>query len=167
MANKIPFRTAYSGQIKKHLSSGNPIQNEYSYTINSYGRKVLEKSGETDLYAKIQESLEETKIENILKRAAIGDTSVLRPDGIYADLTEMPNNLIEARAAIQNLENTWANLPQEMKAKYNNSVEDFIAASNTKQWAIDMGLIKEEAAPAKEEKTTPETKAKTEEAKNE
>lgn len=120
--------------------SGKPIEDVYGYEIDSYGRKVLVKTGETDLYAKIQESLEETKIENILARAAIGDNSVFRPDGIYADLTEMPSNLIEARQSIQKMENLWAGIPNEIKAKYNYDVGEFIGKAGTDGWLKDMGL---------------------------
>lgn len=126
------------------------MQDVYEYKIDKFGRKKLEKTGETNLYAKIQESLEETKIENILKRAAIGDMTVFRPDGIYADLTEMPSNLIEARQAMQNLENLWRDLDNEIKRKYHFDVEEFIGASGSDSWLRDMGLLQEK---------TPETPA--------
>ena len=142
-AIELPFRTAYSGQVKSECPSGSPYQDEYSYKIDSYGRKILEKTGETNLYAKIQESLEETKIENILKRAVAGDTSMLRPDGIYADLSEMPSNLLEARQAMQELENTWNGLDNDIKAKYHYDLDQFIGQSGTEGWLRDMGLLKE------------------------
>lgn len=147
MASKIPFRMPYDykfGRFTPENAStptGSPMQNEYSYKIDEYGRKILKKTGETDLYARIQESLEETKIENILKRVTMGDTSVLRPDGIYADLTEMPSNLIEARQAMQNLENIWGSLDNDIKRKYNFDVEEFIGASGSDSWLRDMGLL--------------------------
>lgn len=157
------FKSAYKHEHKIYSPNGSPIENEYSYKIDSFGRKILHKSGETNLYEKIQASLEDTKIENIIKRAVAGDTSMLRPDGIYADLTEMPNNLIEARQAIQELENTWYGLSQKLRNKYNNSVEDFIAASGTETWLKDMGLIKEKPAEKIVETTTTEEGATTNE----
>lgn len=155
MPSKIPFRTAYSGQIKKTAPNGNRYQNNYAYEIDNYGRKVLVKTGETDLYAKIQESLEETKIENILQRVAIGDNSVLRPDGIYADVSEVPTNLVEAMQQIQMLNNEWNKLDNETKRKYNFSVEEFVAAAGTEDWQRDMGLLKDET---KDKKTTEQPK---------
>lgn len=149
---KIKFFSAFNlPKEKKVTPNGRPEANEYGYEIDKYGRKILKKTGETNLYAKIQESLEETKIENILKRAAIGDTSVLRPDGIYADLTEVPSNLIEARQAMQNLENIWNGLSNDIKRKYNFDVEEFIGASGSDSWLRDMGLLEEH----KEEITAP------------
>lgn len=150
MSNKIPFRTAYDHQHDRNLPfpdytapSGSRYKNEYEYEIDSYGRKVLKKTGVTDQYAQIQEELEETKIENILRKAAIGDYSNFRPDGIYADISTMPNNMIEARQAMQQLENTWRKLSSEIKAKYNNNIEEFIAQAGTEAWQRDMGLLKE------------------------
>lgn len=163
MANKTVepiFRTAYSGQIRKITENGSPMQNEYAYKIDSYGRKVLEKTGETNLYEKIQASLEETKIENILKRAMAGDNSVFRPEGIYADISEMPSNLLEARQSMQQLENLWNGLDKEIKRKYNFDLDQFIGQSGSESWLRDMGLLpsaevtapKEEKAAVKEEK---------------
>lgn len=144
MATKtLPFRTAYSGQVRHKTEPGRRMQNEYGYVIDKFGRKVLVKTGETDQYETIQEALEDTKIENILQRASIGDMSVFRPDGIYEDLTQLPTNLIEARRAMQNLENLWQEVPQEVKNKYNNNLEEFIGASGSDGWLRDMGLIKE------------------------
>lgn len=140
------FRTAYSGQIRSCTETGSPMQDEYGYEIDKYGRKILVKTGETNLYEKIQESLEETKIENIIARVTTGDTSMLRPDGIYGDLTDIPNNLIEARQQMQKLENVWNELPRDIKEKYNFNVEEFVGAAGSDSWLRDMGLI---------EKTTP------------
>lgn len=152
--NKTTFKTAYNHDNGHDLPfppyatpSGKRMQDEYGYEIDKFGRKVLVKTGETDLYAKIQEELEETKIENILKRVAIGDTSVLRPDGIYADLTEMPGSLLEARQMMQELENTWNGLPNEIKKKYNYDVEQYIAAAGKEDWLRDMGLLEPDQEP--------------------
>ena len=70
-----------------------------------------------------------------------GDTSGLNANGTYMDTTQIPNNLIEARQAIQNLENVWTELNQELKNKYHNSVEEFVGASGSERWLRDMGLL--------------------------
>lgn len=165
-AKQNPFRSAYQFQFSRGVNedentpNGSPIDDTWGYEINAFGQKVLVRTGTTNVYAKIQENLEETKIENILARAAAGDTSVFRPEGIYADLTEMPSNLLEARQAMQQLENTWEGLPNELKKKYNYDLDQFIGASGSEQWLKDMGLLPsqaeavaeavQETAPAKE-----------------
>lgn len=145
MAKEIKaFKTAYGERERYTVPTGDGMEDVWEYQVNHFGRKILVKVGQRNLYDEIQASLEETKIENILARAASGE-NVFRPEGIYADVTTMPSNLIEARQAIQNLENTWQSIPNEIKRKYNNSLEDFIAASGSKEWSRDMGLLPTEA----------------------
>lgn len=161
-AKILPFRTAYSEQKRRTTESGRPMQNNYGYEIDKYGRKILVKQGETNLYEIIQESLEETKIENILKRVAMGDTTVMRPDGIYADMTEMPSNLIEARQQMQKLENIWNSLDIETRRKYNFDVEEFIGATGKEEWLRDMGLLKENQPNPVDDQIQPATQKGTE-----
>lgn len=141
MANKQSFKTPYGERERHFIEPGTGIEKEYGYTIDRFGRKVLECKGEKNLYEEIQMALEETKIENILARAMAGDTSGLNANGTYMDTTQIPNNLIEARQAIQNLENVWLGLSQELKNKYHNSVEEFVGASGSDGWLRDMGLL--------------------------
>lgn len=155
MASKIiPFKTAYGERERYCIPTGTGFEPTYGYEIDKYGQKVLVQTGETNMYEKIQESLEETKIENILKRVAMGDNSIMRPDGIYADLTESPKNLIQARQQMQQLENLWNGLDNEIKRKYDFSVEKFIGQSGKDEWLMDMGLLtKPEPEIVKEIKT--------------
>lgn len=82
------FKTAYSGRERYITPSGDRIETRYGY--NKKGE--LEATGTEDIYEKIQECAEETKIENILKRLTAGDTTVLRPDGIYEDVSMVPRD---------------------------------------------------------------------------
>ena len=145
---QLLFKTPYEKHERGIISSGNRYQDEYSYTKNKKGSTVLEKSGETDLYAKIQESLEETQIENIIRRVTAGDESMLRPQGIYTDCTQLPSNLIESQKAIMDLENVWAKLPIRTKEEYNFDKGEFVAAAGSERWMKSMGYTTE----TKEEK---------------
>ena len=142
--SKPIFKTAYGEREHYFIPTGNGIEPVYGYEINKYGQKELVQIGETNLYEKIQESLEETKIENILKRVVAGDTTILRPDGIYADISEAPKNLIEARQQIQKLENLWKDLPIDTKREYGMSIENFVNESGSEKWLKSMGLLKED-----------------------
>lgn len=161
-ASKTIFKTAYGERERHFIPTGDGIEEIWEYEINKYGQKVLVKTGEYSLYDQIQESLEETKIENILKRVAAGDTSVMRPDGIYADISETPKNLIEARQQMQKLENLWNGLDTEIKKKYNFDVEKFIGASGSESWLKDMGLL-----PVTENEIPASSEVKSEGASNE
>lgn len=147
MAVKKPiYKTAYTGHVRKHCSSGSPIKNEYEYEKDELGRKRLVVTGTTNVYEMIQAALPETKLENVLARAIAGDTSMLRPDGgVYADTTKIPNNLIESMQAIQKLENTWKKLDTKTKEKYHNDVEYFVGQAGSEEWLRDMGYLSKDA----------------------
>lgn len=138
------FITAYSEERrnKKKTPGGAETEPTYSYEVDKKGLKVLKQTGTKNVYEAIQEYLEETKIENVIQRVVAGDTSVLRPDAIYQDITNMPTNMIEAMNQIKNLEDTYNGLSDELKNKYQ-TIEDFVQASGTENWMKDMGYITE------------------------
>lgn len=138
------FITAYSEErrSKKYTPAGTETEPTYSYEVDKKGLKVLKKTGTKNVYEAIQEYLEDTKIENVIQRVVAGDTSVLRPDAIYQDITNIPTNMIEAMNQIKNLENTYNELSNELKNKYP-TIEDFVQASGTENWMKDMGYISE------------------------
>lgn len=162
MSKTLPeFLTAYGSRKNCYSPHGEIMEKTYGYVINKHGQKVLEVTGETNVYAKIQEYAEETKIENILARVAAGDNTVFRPDGMYEDITEAPKNLIEARKMMQKLEDTWTGLPQNIREKYDNDVEKFIGAAGNETWLKDMGIIPTETPKEISKEITTEVKEQT------
>lgn len=161
---KLPWRTAYSGQVRMVTETGKPTAPKYEHIINKHGLKELKQTGEINVYEKIQENLEESKLENIIARVVQGDTSALRPDGLYMDTSELPKNMIEARQAIQKMENTWQTLPVELRAKYNHNLDEFIAKAGKTEWLEDMGLLKKTES-VKANKQEPITRTETAETK--
>lgn len=140
----MKFITAYSNERRSNLPTpgGEEIEKTYGYEVDKKGLKVLKENGKKNVYEAIQEYLEETKIENIIQRVVQGDTTVLRPDAIYQDITNMPTNMIDAMNQVKALEKTYDNLPKEMKEKYP-TIEDFVQSSGTEKWMKDMGYITE------------------------
>lgn len=154
MTEKNPFIKPYEKRECASTPSGDMYEPTYGYEINKHGQKVLVITGETNVWEKVQEYLEETKIENILARAAAGDMTVFRPEGIYADASEVPKNLIEAQKAMQEMQNLWSQLDNDIKRKYDFDLEKFIGAAGNEEWLKDMGIIKE---PIKEQPEKTET----------
>lgn len=150
----MKFTSAYERNTAQETPSGTTERPTYGYKVNKIGVKQLVENGTENTYEKIQEHLEETKIENILARVVAGDTTMLRPEGIYADITEMPKSMIEAQQKITELENLWTTIPNEVKNIYNNSVEEFIGDSGSDKWLNAMGL---NGVNVEMEKTTNET----------
>lgn len=134
------FKTAYDKPKHYYIPSGETEVTTYTHHINKFGVKNLEETGKENIYEKIQSFADESRIENLINRVISGDVSVLRPDGQYIDCTKMPKNMAEAQAMIQDMHNVWNTLPIEIRAKYNHSVEEFVAKSGQKTWLQDMGL---------------------------
>lgn len=145
---KLAIRSAYSDHVRITVPSGDGYTQEYEYKLNEKGQKQLVPAGKTNTLEYIQQFKDEVSIDNILARVAVGDMSVFRPDGIYQDTTQIPNNLNDARKVMLELENYWKTLPQETRSKFGNSLETFIAEAGQAAWLENLGLptetIKEE-----------------------
>lgn len=114
---------------------GNEWHQEYRMAIDLTGHKYLEEDGKTNIYDKIQESLEETKIENIIRRAVGGDESALAVmHGTYMDTTNMPKSLAEMQQAIITATEEFYKLPIEIRQKFDQSPEQFIAEYGSEEW---------------------------------
>lgn len=133
--------------------AGSEWHQEYRVSIDLTGHKYLEEDGKTNIYDRIQESLEETKIENIIRRAVGGDESALAVmHGSYIDTTQMPKTLAEMQQAIINATNDFNKLPLEIRQKFDQSVEQYIAEYGTEIWAEKMKQPERlKSEPAKEE----------------
>ena len=73
--------------------TGNGKEPEYAYRIDENGMKTLEKVGEVDVYAQIQTYLEETKIENIIKRATHDPAAIGNQDWMNSETRTFPTLL--------------------------------------------------------------------------
>lgn len=139
------FYSAYDLPEKENISyspSGEENENTYAYEVDKKGLKQLVKTGETNVYEKIQAYAEETKIENIIQRVIAGDETVLRPNNIYADVSQHPKDMLEAMEQIHNLENTYNELSKEIKEKYP-TLESWVENSGTSEWMKLNGYIQE------------------------
>lgn len=145
---KTALRKPYTAVKKFHSISGERTRFTYEMEVNGRGVTELKVTGKEDIYEQIQGYKDEVTIDKILQRVAVGDMSDFRADGIYQDISEIPNNFIEARQSMQKLTNLWAKLKPEVKQKYNWNVEEFLAAAGQEAWLIDAGF--KEAAPALE-----------------
>lgn len=153
------FRTAYSGQQRAYSLTGDGHEPEYEYKVTDGGKELV-KIGETDVYALIQSRLEETKIENIIKRATY-DSTVLRDQdwqtsGQMVDISDMPTDYHTWYGLIMEAQKEFDRLPAETRIKWDNDVEKFVMSYGTEEWANKMGMTKPKSN--KEEVTNDEQK---------
>lgn len=112
--------------------TGDKMAPKYEMAIDSNGHKTLVQNGETNIYEIIQESLEGSKIENIIKRIMGGDFSDIRNGGVYMDTTELPKSLMEMQNLTIKMENAFMKLPLEERAKYNHNVGEYLKSLDEK-----------------------------------
>nr|CAI9750259.1 virion structural protein [Microvirus sp.] len=124
--------------------AGTYTEPEYTEYIDENGHLSLKQTGETPTYEMIQAALEETKIENIIRRATLGDpTALAATQGAYLDTTNMPTSLAEMQEAIIKTTNEFNDLPLEIRLKFDQSAEKYISMYGTEEWANIMGISKQ------------------------
>lgn len=110
--------------------------------VNVYRKEIDRKTGERrlvvdkqeDIYAKIQEYAEETKLSNILAKYNVNMMQRVKDaETQMVDLTNMPENLLEAMTTIDNAKYLWERQPKEFKAQFDNDFKKFIAGSENGQ----------------------------------
>lgn len=140
----------------KATEAGETVRRTYLWELNEKGEKVLRLDQVIDQQAEIDSYLEETKLENIIRRASIDPDIAARliPDmgGGLQDATEMPENLMELQNIMLRAEQIWDEIPKEIKLKFDNNVDKFVASFGTIDWAKNLGIYQEEQSeePKKE-----------------
>lgn len=118
-----------------YSNPGNPIQVTYSSKLDRSGNIIVFESGKTNLYEKIQEYANICDINNLVKRFESGDVTALNQrHASYMDLTEMPKDYFEMVNKINDAKNEFMNLPLEIRNKFDNDENKFIAAIGTNDW---------------------------------
>lgn len=138
-------RANHNEKERKETEAGRKVRLTFRWTYDDKGNKSLVQDEEIDRDAEIQSYLEETKIENIINRAAF-DPSIVQKLGAQLsdaepqDFTNMPSTLAEAQNLMIQAEQTWDKLPREFKQKFDNDVDKFIAGFGTADWMKALGL---------------------------
>lgn len=148
----------------KPTEAGESVRRTYFWERNEKGEKVLKLDQIIDQQAEIDSYLEETKIENIIRRASIDPNIAERiaPNlgGGIQDFTEAPHTLAELQNIMIRAEQVWKDVPKEIKIKFDNDVDKFIASFGTVEWAKNLGIYKEKETDVKTTEATEATEAK-------
>lgn len=152
----MKFRSAWDRGETTYAELGSETAPVYEYRIDKKtGKRKLQQVGETNIYEKIQASLESSKLENIIKRVTSGDvTALAQVEGQYIDITDLPTNMIELQNIIYKAQGEFEKLDAETRKKFENSVEKYISLYGSEEWADNMGFRKEAETPKEEAKET-------------
>lgn len=121
--------------------SGEGIREEYEYQYNEKNQKVLTKVREINSYLEIQQYKDDCDISKIIARAKAGDMSDFTGAGMYIDVTNLPDNLIDSQKEWQKMENFFYRQPVEVRKMYNNDINKFAADVGKTSWLINTGLL--------------------------
>lgn len=142
----------------KPTEAGESVRRTYLWERNEKGEKVLRLDQTIDQQAEIDSYLEETKIENIIRRASIDPdiAARIKPDlgGGIQDYTEAPQNLAELQSIMMRAEQIWEEVPREIKLKFDNDVDKFIASFGSVEWAENLGIMTKKAPEADSDENT-------------
>lgn len=125
----------------KHFYSnpGSPIKVTYGSRIDKLGNIIVEEKGKENLYDYIQSFAESCDINNIIKKFESGDLNALNQrKGEFMDLTEMPTDYFEMVNTINEAKYKFERLPIEVKQKFDNDPNKFIATIGTGDWYLKL-----------------------------
>lgn len=140
----MKYNSAYDRPKTEPAPTGDKYEYIYEMDIDENGHKILVKTDNMEnIYEKIQESLEETKIENIIRRAIGGDpTALAQTNGQYFDATDAPQSLAEAQRIIIQATENFFKLPLTIREKFDHSPEKYINEFGSESWIGKMdGII--------------------------
>lgn len=143
------FRTQFDPHDRVHVSPGNPIKTLYGPIFDDRGVMDLTVIGKANLYDEIQSHADSVDIHVLLKRyAETGDPGLFsRVQGAYGDFTQMPTTFAGALNTLIAAEQYFNGLPVEVRAQFNHSFEQFIAAMDKSDFSTRMGITPEAPSP--------------------
>lgn len=131
---KIVFRTQLSDDTSKFVSDcGKPTIEEYAVNIDKKTGVVDYKpTGEfRNVQDMIDAAYESVEIHSLMKRFQLGDTDVFNQrQGFYADVTDMPKNMAEMFARVNDCKEHFDSLPVDIKEEFNNSYTEYFSLMN-------------------------------------
>lgn len=135
------FRSVSSPPVAFASPTGSGEKPVYQVQLTPTGHKQVVMTGKTNLYARIQASLEESKVENIIRRFTSGDLSALDSvQGRFLDATSFPQSFAEMQNLVARVYSEFETLPLEVRAKFDHSPQRYMAAYGSETWADAVGL---------------------------
>lgn len=108
---------------------GTPTVPKYKSIVNGDGSITLIQDGVRYLQDEIQSYEEQCNVNNIMRRYVSGDVTALGAvQGTFADIFDIPKTRQEALQAIMDAQAAFAELPLEVRQRFNGSWEAFYLA---------------------------------------
>lgn len=121
----------------EYQNAGDPILIKYSSKVMDDGKIQLIPSGKVNIQEKIDSYRDSCDINIILRRLKNGDLSVMdafNASPIYGDFVDMPKSYREVLQFTIDAQKHFDELPAEIKAKFDNDYNEFMATAGTEDW---------------------------------
>lgn len=123
---------------------GSPIHQLYAPKVNKDGSLELVPSGTENTDEFIQAQCESTDIRTLIARVNTGDLSALNVhQGMFGDFTNMPKTYAELLQNQINGKAAFDKLPVDIKKKFDNDVNKFLASAGEDAWFDNLGIQRE------------------------
>lgn len=123
------YQTEYD-RIRPKTEAGDELLPVYQERTDQKGKTYLKKIGDTNVYEKIQASLEETQTYNIIERyKQTGDITLLNQrKTIYGDFTDIPNSPADLQNTLVKAQQAFDSLDRKVREAFENDAGMFTQA---------------------------------------
>ena len=119
----MKFDTKFDERPRKMCSHvGEPVKKQFVGRYDYNGNIELVEDGLRNVYDEIQSYADECSMDNILRRFAAGDVSVLsKSQGVFVDASQLPEHFVDMCNLVAEVERNFNLLPVEERAAYENN----------------------------------------------
>lgn len=129
----MKFNSTYNHGKTIPMPKCDPIQIQYDIFTNEDGIEYYKEVDRLNVYEKIQESKDGVLLSKIIDayKPKIDEYDLTKLNKLAVmDYTKTPTNLIDAMNFLKEQHIYFDSMPLEIKLKFNNSFEEFIAGAN-------------------------------------
>lgn len=125
----MSFRTKYDRK-RVFSNAGSPYLDLYKQSVDDDGQIILVKAGKDNIHEKIQAERSSCELKQILARLSHEEISKfdISNGGMFGDFTQVPKSIRDMRQRMLDAEGLFANLPAEVKEKFDYSTDKFFAS---------------------------------------
>lgn len=135
MSEKNKYFTQYNHPKTKPVKCDEKFVTRELEFYDESGQPYLETVETINMWELTQSHKDECDIENILKRAALGDLSAFNErNATYIDATGLPKTLAEAQNLVIRMKDEFEHMPNEVKELFNYSPEMYVNQMGTKEF---------------------------------
>lgn len=149
----MDFKTKFDsyGHDPVYSVPGDPIKPVYSSYFDENGDIVVEITGKTDFQAMINSHRESCDLKAMIARYELGDPNALNNvPGMFFDASDMPKTYAEMFNRVKEAEDTFYNLPADIKEVFDNNPVKFFTEFGTEEATKKLAKLDRYNVPDKE-----------------